>query len=645
MKKKSTTSKRKISKVLGIDYLDFSFSLNLTEEELSIFNIDLESINTKQDLEFISKNESLLEKITVSSDSDLINSLLYLNKSNKFKCYVEFWSFNSFDLTEEEQFFKKIISYVTEHNFLFVNETQIAAPYKKISFKITVKGVEKKSFFFGWTEEDQRKEDEKKEEQEKKEAEEAEKNLEKEEKTDEEALDSENKDNKENEEKAEGENTQDKQEKSQRTPEEFVSSLQCDFANYENFVIDINKIMIRNDKLCPKNVTFDEILSLLDYLNKTFPKLKIVLFYPSILSNISLVDYNILTSLNAILSMTDVYLFDKKEAVALFNLINQLNNPNFKEEKGRVNETQLERLFLGSFEIKKLSSPKTAIFLDDFTKAVVIEICKHQGTIRTNTTAYQLDLYPKVNHTNQKLIDEYKKHIAVNKDFLKSIFFGTFLSRYAQGNSLCSSITSGSDLTKRILDLFKLELAFPTEQEFYLVTTKKANQSETQNKNKEQNFKLDCININRSKLNVYNPLKDNNLYSFFSSNIIRKHLKDAGFINTKGFLLEDPEKGAHSPTKSNNYLDSEREKKLLLAIKENEKRTNIQVKKNLINKSKVLHDSSIKELEKQARIKDYTKEYHTLLPSYQKSNRLKPIKGYSSLVTSKSINHKVSHYN
>lgn len=132
-------------------------------------------------------------------------------------------------------------------------------------------------------------------------------------------------------------------------------------------------------------------------------------------------------------------------------------------------------------------------------------------------------------------------------------------------------------------------------------------------------------------------MRDNNLYSFFSSNIIRKHLKDVGFINTKGFLLEDPEKKARSSSKGRNNYDFEREKKLLIAVKENEVKSKDNVRRNLIAKSKQLHDSSIKELEKQSRIKDYTNEYHVLLPSFtNKGTKLKPIKGYSTLVTNKS---------
>ena len=236
--------------------------------------------------------------------------------------------------------------------------------------------------------------------------------------------------------------------------------------------------------------------------------------------------------------------------------------------------------------------------------------------------------------------DEYKKQIVVNKNFLKSVFYGAFISRIVLNYNINSAISAGSELSKRILDIFKLELAFPSDQEFYVVNTKKSNINELVNKKKEDNFKLDCVNINRSKLGVYNPLKDNNLYSFFSSNVIRKHLKEAGFINTKGFILDDPEKQLNcSPGKRINYnAESERERKLLIAVKENEKRSNKSIKKHLINKSKVLHDTSIRDLEKQSRIKDYSSDYNLLLPSYAKNQKLKPIKGYNSLITNNNVN-------
>jgi hypothetical protein len=231
-----------------------------------------------------------------------------------------------------------------------------------------------------------------------------------------------------------------------------------------------------------------------------------------------------------------------------------------------------------------------------------------------------------VNHTNQKLIDEYKKQVFVNKELLKSVFIGGFLSRYLQKASIHSSVSTGSEISKRILELLKLELDFPLENDFYLVSVKNLNKNHADIEKKEKNFKLDCTNINQSRLGEYNPLKDNNLYSFFSSHINRKHLKNEGFINTKGFLLEESDKKVYS-SKEKDVNEYEREKKLLIAVKENEAKSKEQIRRNLINKSKQLHDQSIRDLEKMSRIKDYTKEYQVMLPSFSSHiNRFSLIK-------------------
>ncbi len=587
---KPKQSKRKITRISAFDYYDFTFTLNLSANEASELN--LSNINLTKDLAFIAKDNKLMDKITISSDSTLINTLLYINKSNKTKTFIEITTFNSINLSEEESFFRGIVTYVSEHNFLFINEAQISNHAFNIKFNIKSNGELIKEFYFGSKpEKDALKRD-------------------------------------------------DITELSAKLVKEF---------NHEFVFFDLNSILqkissISSEEVDSAHITLDELVSMISTIKAKYKTIKLIFIFPLILKNISVVTYNILLNLNGLLSIADIVLFEKKEGVAFFNLANSLNKVSFKEEKGKVSDTQLENLYAGCFDdIKDFSfNGKNIVFIDDFSTINIFEGTNNPIKNVINNRFY-FDLFPKINHTNQKLVEEYKKQCAVNKELLKSIFFGGYLSRFLNGFNISSSVKAGSEITKRILELLKLELDFPLESDFYLISIKKINDSELNIKQKETNFKLDCINKNQSSLNTYNPLRDNNLYSFFSSNIIRKHLKDIGFINTKGFLLEDPEKKVRSSSKGRNN-DFEIEKKLLIAIKENESKSKEKIRKNLINKSKLLHDASIKELEKQSRIKDYTKEYHLLLPSFDyKTKKLKPIKGYSSLNYSKETQ-KVSYY-
>lgn len=230
---------------------------------------------------------------------------------------------------------------------------------------------------------------------------------------------------------------------------------------------------------------------------------------------------------------------------------------------------------------------------------------------------------------------------------LKAVFFGGLLSRHINNQGFVNSILCATEICKRILEIYRLDLTFPKEQEFYMVSFKKgASKNQIIEKQKEDNFVLDCININKSKLGVYNPLKDNNLYSFFSSHVIRKHLKHVGFINTKGFILNDPSKQTgNSPIKDKSNYDSElqNEKKMLIAIQESEKCKST-IRKSLINRSKYLHDVGVMELEKLVKTCDYTPSTHAQLPSFDSKHKLKPIKGYSSILSNKSIMDRVTLY-
>lgn len=578
---KNKSQKKKVAKILGLDYLDFSFTLNLTNDEAAELGFDIDQFNSNVDLESISKNPALLDRISLSSNSSLINSLLYVNKTSKSKTFIELASFNSFELKEEEKFFKEIITYVTEHNFIFISESAIFTPCRNVPFNIKINGTTVKAFILGTG-------------------------------------------------SVETQEEKEQAEPAKREVNELLSKLSSDFQQFDYLYIDLNTILQVSET--PGAITVEEISSLLELVNSKFSSIRIMINYPNITNSLGQVTYNLLVSIGQILSYTDFFLFEKRESIILLNLIHQMNNPNFKEEKAKLTDPQFEKLFISSFITNRPKSHKQAIFNDEYTKLTIIEFSNSDS--KQSTTSFPTDLYPKVNHNNQKLIEEYKKLIALNKDLLKSTFYGTLVSRTVSGYNHYSSLQAAIEITQRILELLKLELPFPLEPEFYIVSTKKANQGVILNKKKEENFKLDCVNINKSKLGIYNPLTDNNLHSFFSSNIIRKHLKNSGFINTKGFILEDPEKKLKSTSPCS---DPDKNKKLLIAFKESEAKHKISVRNSLIVKSRQLHDPSIKDLERQVKIAEYSKEYNMLLPSYDlKSSKLKPIKGYTTLMTSKS---------
>ena len=337
----------------------------------------------------------------------------------------------------------------------------------------------------------------------------------------------------------------------------------CELEEYYFLFIDLEEFIHFHSN----GFNLFELAEFMKRITNENKKPRIVLNYPNILINLNVVNLDILQILMDIMSYTDIFLFEKKECLAFFNMLSQMNY-----EKD-LNDKQLNDYFFKEIPHFKIGTSKLGLFLDDMQK---INIAEQKGGKIANEITYDIHLYPKINHFNQKIIEEYKKIIAVNNSYFKSIFFGGYFSSFVFNFDQFQSFKSGAESTKRILEIFKNKIDFPTNPEFYTIKLQKKKiekdlHSEKLRK-KEDKFVLDCINKTNSSIKCYNPLFDDNLNAFFANSIIRKQLKEKGFINTNGFVLYDSSyKGIVGvPPKQKKRLDtSERERHLLLAIKQN----------------------------------------------------------------------------
>jgi hypothetical protein len=134
--KNTTPIETKTPKIIGLGLLKLDFYINLTEEMIKEHDIDFQRINSPKDLSFICDNPILLNQIQISTTDNLTNILLYINKANVQKSFVELITLNSLRFKPEEEFIRKIFSHVTEHNYLFTNEMSITNVPNKISFAI-----------------------------------------------------------------------------------------------------------------------------------------------------------------------------------------------------------------------------------------------------------------------------------------------------------------------------------------------------------------------------------------------------------------------------------------------------------------------------------------------------------------------------
>ena len=118
-------------------------------------------------------------------------------------------------------------------------------------------------------------------------------------------------------------------------------------------------------------------------------------------------------------------------------------------------------------------------------------------------------------------------------------------------------------------------MPIPNDENFYKVkinTKALAKEIEKRSRDeKEGGFVLDCTNKSKSTIKEYVSLYDYHLKNFFSSNIIRKELKDKGFINEEGYIRYDPVyrsvMGSNSMNKKT-FTEEEKKSSLISSIKE-----------------------------------------------------------------------------
>ena len=604
----NSSSKKPLTKIVAIGNLDLIFSLELSECDMMYYNLDNNTFDKLEGLSFLSDKQELWDKISISSHSQLILMLLYINKISKVKTFIEFSSLAGIVYNDNENFLRPILTYATEHNFLFINENNILPSNKtNILFNIKKGNEIIKTFKIC---------------------------------------------NQSNESITESS-------KNKSSDHTMYDRLNCEYSQFNFLFIDLNDFI----NFSEYNISLSDVLNLLSTIDRNNKDLTFIVYFPYILSQMSTIDIDSLNQLSEILSYSDIIVFDRKEAAAFFNIVsNNVQNTSLNF-RSKIQFKNIEHCFknIEFRRISKLTKNKVnqfrngnriGIILDEFLSISIIEVDSNislfNNTIQTyykasttnsnsNTTEYKINILSRTTQSNKKLNEEYKRLIDVNYIFLKSVFYGGFFSKLLMHNSGGYELPFliACEISKRCLDIFKLGLDFPLDPEFYYINIKKSSLIDFKEKqnNNEKNFVLDCTNVLNSKLLEYNPLFDNSLSSFFSSNVVRKHLNKQGFINTKGFLLLDVNNSLNNKSKSTlkynkkphlivdrngekNFYSS-RDKNIMLAVKENSMKTNYEnVEKILRYKYKKLNDPEINKIEKLATTLYYSPDKNRKLPSY-----------------------------
>ena len=138
-KRSKSVSDIHVMKVLSLGHYKIDYSITLDDDDMRNFNLtDISKLKTYDDIKFIVENISLWNKIRLTTDNNFVNLLLYMNKINtdSNKIYLEFISYEQ-PLYYNDQV-KEMFQSVNEIHYFFANETAVT-PKEKKTFTLTIK--------------------------------------------------------------------------------------------------------------------------------------------------------------------------------------------------------------------------------------------------------------------------------------------------------------------------------------------------------------------------------------------------------------------------------------------------------------------------------------------------------------------------
>lgn len=687
--KQSKQKQKETPGCLSFGKLDLIYKIEFAEKDLEKPEKDengekylnIEDINSIKDLEFIKDKKTIWDKITLRANNSTLEQLLIANKMSKKKMNVEYIGYGRPKFEGDEEFFSQIFNYVNEKNHFELNDKSFVedGPYS-LKFELVFKDkTHDFSIGSGGEDKEEKKDEEKpqenneenpKENNEEKPPENNEGNSEEKPKENTEEKKEENKDNKKDEKKKEEEPKPDEYEPNDAMKEEKIPK----FSRKDTVLCNLNP---KNKKYALFYLNFDEVkdipgnfeqrdlIELIYFLKKKGAKIFVNYYKPpeepkeeeeeeknqNKDNEIEGETYDMsgkvnekemqrkkerkedeedaeskeekeMKFLNNLYYLTDLYFFDFKQAIEEFNRHYKVftsDKPNKSINKQKLHDYFISGIASGTK--KEVDGDKYGFFLEDCVKYYVI----HANKKKAKKNEFDCQLFPKINHNNINLIEEYKTIIKKNVNNYVSIFVTFIISGVASTGSVSNEVIMGAflnalELVKRKVECEKNNINL-TEKElmkFKLSEKNLADRIQELNLgNQEDDFVLDCTNKEKSELKEYVPLYDYHLVYYFRSDVNQKELKKKGFINDKGFIMYDP-------------VHRKRMRNDLISKKLNEEETQKKVESNIMNidigsriKDKEIDSSKINKDNNLATIKKLPKSKYGIVKKKEKKTKKK----------------------
>lgn len=533
-------------KLCSIGILDININLVLRKKQTEKYNFDIDNYNSVEDLEDLffpkedddnnnkinlEKNETEHEKInyfnylSLSSDNNLINTLLFINRAYKTKTFLEFIILNKMEFSQSTNFVRKILQNVLDKNYFFLIENKIMDIPSKIKFIIKILDdnsdeiISKKSFeLFEINEIDSKQLMIK--------------------------MDRLNND------------------KSDIKYNNILNleNINYNFENTNYFLLDLGSI---KELKLPDNKNISYFLY---ELIKKCPNIKIVLIVDD---NLNSIEQSDLLLNKQIIDLSDIIFGFQAHLNNFFKLYNSTIQNDANESKYISKYNSYYNSNYNSYNIfnendKVIANKKARkndLIIDDKNKCrktiprvtVIYEEFKYVTIYVQKDIQMNID-YKETFITALNNINENKsEYLHNNSNLFLHISVGGFLSRMIYNKSLRVCFCAGNLLIKKTIPYFMKnvdQIRNINQFNILVPSIKKNNRIKSLEKlrkkcenliSKENKFILDCTNVIKCQKKEYNSLLDKNCVNYLLKQQNIRHFKEVGFINKNGMILKDPD--------------------------------------------------------------------------------------------------------
>ena len=525
-------------KLCSLGILDININLILTESQAEKYDFNIDDYNTVSDLKNLfyplttdyNTEIDYFKHIFLSSDNNLINTLLYINRAYKPKTFIEFIMPNKLDFSSNTKFVHNLLIDVCNMNYLFIVENKIIDVNSNIKFNINIideetkENIETKTFDLF------------------------------------EMNDLEIKIN----------NNENDNENLNENNDSVLFNLDYNFDKVDFFLVDLFSY---KELLYKNKYDIEQFLYKVIGDNK---QIKIIL----IINKNCFTGYDftsLIEKYREIIELSDIIFCDRKEINYFLRTYNNLQNCSNDINKGNSSITSKDNSINNNNYLpginKDLLNKKIPYNLinnaneNSNLDLIMFDNEKHRKNIPRISILFDsyfssITLYEQIG-THMEIDTKETFHFKLKQEkvdlFLKSgkiyyyIFIGGFLSRFIHNKSFRVCFYAGYLLLEKIFkntikkkNIFKIDdynVLVPNEKKGLKDKLIKLNEKILEDqKCKEKGFVLDCTNLNECKIKIYNPLLDTNCASYLLKKNIFEHLKNKGFINKNGIVLKDPDK-------------------------------------------------------------------------------------------------------